>query len=379
MMPSITLVGRPFAPIGVGEDIRSTFRALRAAGLECRVLDAYDQDPPDEGLAAEIGTALTGRLAPGIRIFHLNGDEVERALDRLGSPPLGDGRNVIYPAWELPRYPAEWARRLDRFDEIWAQSRFTCDSLSGAVSRPVHHLPLASEAYLTSFLGRRHFGIPESAYVFLFLFDFKSFIERKNPFAGIESFARLLRQRPYADVRFLMKLSNSQEKPDDFARFQQAIEPYRNYILTIDKTLSDNETKNLIRCCDCFVSMHRSEGYGRGLSEAMFLGKPVIATGYSGNLDFTTPETALVLDHRLIPVAAGAYPFGEGQVWADPSIDQAAAFMVSLLDSPQRGRRLGEEASRHIRKNFSYLACGLRYRDRIESLLDETGAGFPEQ
>lgn len=374
MMPSITLVGRPFAPIGVGEDIRSSFRALRAAGLECRVLDVYSQDPPDEGLTAEIGSALIDRLEPGITIFHLNGDEVEHALTRIGSPDLGKGHNIIYPAWELARYPAEWARRLDRFTEIWAQSRFTYESLSAAVTRPVHHQPLASETRLTSFLGRRHFGIPESAYVFLFLFDFKSFIERKNPFAAIEAFGRLLRQRPFSDVCFVMKLSNAQEKPEDFARFQQAAAPYRNHVLTIDKTLSDNEMKNLIRCCDCFVSLHRSEGYGRGLSEAMYLGKPVIATAYSGNLDFTTPETALLLDYRAIPVAPGAYPFGEGQIWADPSVDQAAAHMVSLIDAPEEGRSLGLRASRHIRKHFSYLARGIGYRNRIEQILEETEA-----
>ncbi len=144
-------------------------------------------------------------------------------------------------------------------------------------------------------------------------------------------------------------------------------------LIIIDKILTDNEMKNLVRCCDCFVSLHRSEGYGRGLAEAMFLGKPVVATGYSGNLDFMDETNSCLVRYSLIDVEEGQYPYAKGQVWAEPDIDHAVYYMLKLLDDRGYGRKLGEIASRHIRTYFSYRAIGLRYKNRLEEILQRTG------
>ena len=113
---------------------------------------------------------------------------------------------------------------------------------------------------------------------------------------------------------------------------------------------------------------HRSERFGFCLAEAMYFGKPVIATAYSGNLDFMTPETAWLVDYRLVPVKPGEYPCGEGQSWAEPSIEQAAEHMARLVDDPAASRRLGARASAWIRRTCSPLALGLSYRDRLEAM-----------
>ena len=126
--------------------------------------------------------------------------------------------------------------------------------------------------------------------------------------------------------------------------------------------------KNLVRCCDCFVSLHRSEGFGRGMAEAMYLGKPVIGTGYSGNLDFMNEENACLVRYKLKDVEEGQYPYGEGQVWAEPDMDHAMYLMQKLLADRDYGRKLGSVASRHMRQFFSYRAIGLRYQGRIESI-----------
>src|SRR5512136_3068638 len=101
----------------------------------------------------------------------------------------------------------------------------------------------------------------------------------------------------------------------------------RDRVIVIWKVFSDNEMRNLIRCCDCFVSLHRSEGFGLGMAEAMYMGKPVIATAYSGNLAFMNESISCLVDYKLIPVEEGQYPFPKGQVWADPDLDQAAYFV----------------------------------------------------
>jgi glycosyltransferase involved in cell wall biosynthesis len=376
---TLVLVGHPFAPIGMGEHIRCSWRAFQAAGLTLPVRDIYSLERrSDPVLEQEFGGRLVQKLSSAINIFHINGDEVEQALAHIG-PDLPPGAyNIVYPVWELSIYPQEWARQLERFDEVWATSKFVFDGISKAVSKPVFNMSQATEVRLTSFLGRRYFGLPESSYLFLFYFDFRSWIDRKNPFAALEAFEKVCGARPRKDVRFVIKL-NRPAGPSpwqaDFPRFMRAIEQskHRDRIIIIDKVLTDNEVKNLVRCCDCFVSLHRSEGYGRGLAEAMFLGKPVIATAYGGNLDFMSETNSCLVHYSLIALKEGQYPYPKGQVWAEPDVDHAVSYMLRLLDDRDYGRTLGEIASRHIRTHFSYRAIGLRYKNRLEEILQKAG------
>jgi glycosyltransferase involved in cell wall biosynthesis/ubiquinone/menaquinone biosynthesis C-methylase UbiE len=377
--PTPVLVGHPFAPIGRGEDIRCSWRAFQAAGLVLPLRDIYSlEGRSDQAFEQELGRHLVRRLSPSINIFHINGDEVGQALDHIGRDLPSEAYNIIYPQWELSIYPREWAKQLDRFDEIWAPSKFVFESISKAVSKPVFHMPLATDVRLTSFLGRRYFDLPESAYLFLFYFDFRSWVDRKNPFAALEAFDKVCAARPGEDIRLVIKL-NRPAGPSpweaDFPRFMRAIEQskHADSVIIIDKILSDNEIKNLVRCCDCFLSLHRSEGYGKGLAEAMFLGKPVIATGYSGNLDFVNEANSCLVRYSLIDVEEGQYPYAKRQVWAEPEIDHVVYYMLKLLGNRDYGRKLGEIASRHIRTYFSYRAIGLRYRNRLEEILQKTG------
>jgi glycosyltransferase involved in cell wall biosynthesis len=148
----------------------------------------------------------------------------------------------------------------------------------------------------------------------------------------------------------------------------------RDRLIVIDDLFTDNEIKNLVRCCDSFVSLHRSEGFGRGMAEAMLLGKPVVATGYSGNLDFMNERNSCLVRYHLVDVPEGAYPQAQGQVWAEPDIDHAVFHMLKLVDDRDCGRALGEIASRHIRTHFSNRAIGLKYKRRVDGIL----SGRPE-
>jgi glycosyltransferase involved in cell wall biosynthesis len=337
-------------------------------------------------LEHELGVHLVQRLSSSINIFHINGDEVEQTLHRIGNRLPSGAYNIIYPTWELSIYPPEWAKQLARFDEIWAPSKFVFDSIRKAVPKPVCHMPLATEVWLTSFLGRRYFGLPEDAYLFLFYFDFRSWIDRKNPFAAVEALEKVCAMRPGENIRLVIKVNrpgDSSPQEAGFPRFMMAIKQSKcaDSVVIIDKVLSDNEIKNLVRCCDGFVSLHRSEGYGKGLAEAMFLGKPVVATAYSGNLDFTNQTNSCLVRHRLIDVEERQYPYARGQVWAEPDIDHAVDWMLRLVDQPGYGSKLGQIASRHIRQCFSYRAVGLQYKQRLaeilhgQSVVSERGAG----
>lgn len=371
------IVGHLFAPIGRGEDARAAFRSFKTVGFPLHVRDIFVDYYSDSDIERELDGNIVGELSETMNIFFINGNEVDIVLNQFKEDLPAGAYNICYPAWELSNYPRDWAEQLERFDEVWAQSRFVYESLKQALSKPVYYLPLASQVGLSSFLDRRYFSIPESAYVFLFFFDFTSFIDRKNPFAVLSAFEKVCRERPLEDVRLVMKIGGAVQRQEDRDRFMVEIEgsKYRDKLIIIDKSLGNNEIKNLVRCCDCFISLHRSEGFGRGMAEAMCLGKPVIATDYSGNLDFMNEENSCLVRYKLIPVREGQYPYPEGQVWAEPDVDHAVEYMQQLIADKDYGRKLGAAASRHMRQYFSYRAMGLQYKARIEEILKLNESG----
>lgn len=363
----VCLVGHPYAPIGRGEDVRCTYRALRSVAVQPALRDIYGMLAPDTDQLTEFSKACTD-FPSDINVFHINGDEVDQTLSELSMRQTRCGYNIIYPAWELEQYPEEWAVKLDSFDEIWAPSRFIQTALQLVCKRPIVHMPLACEVLLTSFLGRRYFDITESDYVFLFFFDVRSFYTRKNPYGVIEAFRRLLTARPYARTRLVLKVHGAEMNPQVITQLQSALSDVASHVTFINRVLTDNEVKNLVRCCDCFVSLHRSEGYGRGIAEAMLLGKPVVATGYSGNMDFMDSNVSFTVQYSLIPLKEGDYPHYQGQQWAEPDIDEAACYMIALVDDPEKGRRIGRHASLHMKANSGYRPSGLRYLNRLQNI-----------
>lgn len=366
------LAGHPFAPIGMGEHVRSAFRAFESAGMQTRLFDIYgmnDRDDPDFETA--FADKLTDRLSRRLNIFHINGDEIELALSHRADPNFNEAYNIIYPAWELSKYPAPWAKQLERFDEIWAPSEFIRASIQKAVSKTktVVHMPLAVDVHLSSFMTRRALGLPEHGFIYLFFFDYSSYMSRKNPFAVLEAFRRLVARHPNAPLYLVMKHKGGKPDAADAKAFDEIVNALRDQIIVIDRTLKDNEVRNLMRAANAFVSLHRSEGFGRGLAEAMGLGVPAIGTGYSGNLDFMTPETSLLVDYDLKRLKPNEYPFAEGQEWAEPRIDHAVDLMEKVWVDPAFVHQLTARARRHLMTFFSPLATGLRYVERVETIM----------
>lgn len=366
----LTVVGHPFAPIGMGEHLRSTVRALRAAGVQPKLLDVYGLDRGrDPDLERAYGDDVTRRLSRRANLFCLNADEVEAVRERLDGSDFAAAKNIIFPAWELPTYPAAWADLLSAFNDIWAPSAFVQTALAEATGRDVARIPLAVDMKLSAFLGRRWFDIPEHAFVVMFAFDFSSYAARKNPEAVLSAFEQLVARRPEAPLHAVIKFKGG--KADDPARkaLEARIAALKGRAQTITRELSDNEVKNLFRCADVFVSLHRSEGFGRGMAEAMALGVPVVATGWSGNMDFMDAETANLVDYAMVPVGAGQYVHGEGQAWADPDVAQASRLIEQILDDRPAVRRKAEVAQRRIRTELSARAVGLACVERLQALL----------
>lgn len=365
----VTIIGHPFAPIGMGEQMRSHIAACIAAFVDCSVLDIFRYAQRGDPAHHALIDGRERRDAPrGIRIFHVNGDEIDHVIAAFGARG-GDfeaGYNIIVPAWELPVYPGQWAARLRRFDEVWALSAFIRDSLASA-GVTSHLVGQSVEPAAGPLLPRRAFGIRESAFVMLHFFDLTSYASRKNPLAVLALFRQLRRTAPFLDVQLVLKVKNGERDAAGWAGELKA-DPL---VKVIDVPLDQLAVRSLIAASDCFVSLHRAEGFGRGLAEAMALGRLAMGTQWSGNVDFMTPANSLLVRANLVPVEPDAYPHWQGQRWAEPDLDHAAALLAPVLADPAGGQALARRGQMDVLRGFGHRAVGLRILARLEAI----GAG----
>jgi len=367
----VTVLGHPYANIGRGYDARLTFKAIKRAGIKTGLYDIYKYQKPNEEQKKDLVKFITNRLDTPIQVFTLNGDEVKPCFDFLGNSLSKNTYKVVYPQWELEKYPKEWAESLEMFDEIWAPSIFVQKAIQNSVKKEVHYLPLAiGEKLLPYAYSRRYFGLPESDFLFLLAFDFTSYLSRKNPWDVIEAFKQFIKGKEFSNAKLVLKLNNSTAKPELAEKLSREIKDIKDYVIIIDKIMSDIETKSLIRNCDCYLSLHRSEGWGRSQAEAMLMKIPVIATDYSGNTEFMFADNSFPIKYELIPVKEGEYPFAENQVWAQPDIDHA----VSLMDTVYFGKydhKLLDNGFKTIIEKYSIRATAFKFLERILAIQEK--------
>ena len=361
-----TFVGHPYATIGKGEELRANLRALRSLDEPVTVFDVYRGEPRTDADHLKLVEPIEiRRLAGGNRIFHINGDEIEpvlRHLAAVGSKFEG-GRNIVMPAWELPIYPQIWVEQIKRFDEVWAMSKFVQDGLA-ASGIESHHIGQSVDLKIRPFLSRKHFGFRESAFVFLAFMDFSSYATRKNPWAAIEMFRKLLAERPFDDIQLALKMKGDDQAGEDLA---ERVDLPPDAFIVINRRLSTFEQHSLMAASDCLVSLHRSEGFGRGPGEAMRLGRLALATGWSGNLDYMDHDNSLLVDYKLNSVAAGDYPQHEGQVWAEPDVEHAAHLARWAIDNPAAVRKKNRQGYLDVIRRMGDRAVGLRMLQRLKA------------
>ena len=208
------------------------------------------------------------------------------------------------------------------------------------------------------------FGL-EERFTFMFSFDFLSVIERKNPFAVVDAFKSAF--APDEGPQLLIKSINGNDRLRDLERLRWATRD-RSDIVVHDGYLDSVEAGSLMSVIDCYVSLHRAEGLGLTMSEAMCLGKPVIATAYSGNMDFMTPDTAALVPWDRISIGTNAAPYPPTANWAEPSVTEAAAAMHRLYIDPLRRAALGTAAQRDLAERFSPALTGARMVARLETI-----------
>lgn len=338
----VILAGEFTRASGLGESARLTLGALELLGVPAWPLDIGPLLPAHTADVPPPSPPATDPPPGAALILNVNAPLLPLVMARLPRR-LTRGRRVVgLWAWELPVASPEWRAGARFVHDIWATSRFAADALTPLAPGRVRvvPLPLAAVPPRPSRLGRGDFGLPDAAVVVLTSFNLASSFERKNPLGAIAAFRTAFGER--MDRILVLKVGNRNHAPADFARLETAVAGAPNIRLET-RMLPRGDALALTAAADIILSLHRSEGFGLVPAEAMLLGKPVIATGWSGNMDFMDDHSAALVRYRLVPAhdGRGVYEVANA-LWAEPDIDHSAASLRRLADDSAARAALGE-------------------------------------
>lgn len=360
----INVVGWFRAELGIGESARCMARAVEASSLDHAFVDMKLpclNRMGDNTYASRLQSTNPYR----VNVFHID-PPVSIDIDHHhGAPFRRDRHNIAYWAWELPEFPDAWVDACQYYDEIWCPSAFVRDAIAAKVPLPVQVMPHAIDFSAPVGDQKPRFDLPTERCTFLFLYDLNSYQERKNPHAVIEAYRQAFPDE--SGVQLVIKTQNPDRNPEALAKLKKALSGLEHTTL-IARTLSREDVHGLESACDAFVSLHRSEGFGLAVAEAMFLGKPVISTDWSATAEFVNENNGYPVPYDLIKLTETHGPYEKGQVWADPRIAAAAACMREVAENPEAARQKGLQAAADIREGYSPAAIGHRYAKRIEAM-----------
>jgi SAM-dependent methyltransferase/glycosyltransferase involved in cell wall biosynthesis len=367
-VPSVLVAGYLRGTLGLGQAGRAYVASLQVAGVPVATR-SIAIDPPSDGLArsapprpeerAFAELALPGGEEAEVALLCVNADQTPELVESLGDDV--DSRYRIGSwAWETDLIPDRWDTAFGLVDELWAYSSYVAENLARAADVPVVVVPPPVQAPDPQGAAIP-FVVPDG-FVFLFAFDFFSTVQRKNPVGLIEAFTRAFAHG--AGPTLILKTINADYRPQERERLRHAIGD-RKDILLVDRSLEPRELAALFARADCYVSLHRAEGFGLTLAESMLLGKPVIATGFSGNTDFMTPANSYLVDWTLTAVGPDAEHYPADGQWAEPSLDHAAALMREVFGDQAAARARGERARADVAAALSTEAVGRLARERL--------------
>jgi glycosyltransferase involved in cell wall biosynthesis len=332
--PGLAVAGDLAKATGLGEGARLMLRGLQSSGIDAWPLDLA---APNAGLPP-----------PGVPlVIHVNAPWLPHALLRLPRGVLRGRRVIGYWAWELPAVPWDWRAGLQFVHQIWAPSRFTAAAIEAIAPGRVRVVPppLGALPPARTHLDRAAFGLPDDAVIVLMSFNLASSFERKNPLAAVAAFRAAFGDRK--DRLLLLKVVNPDHFPRDFARLRMAAASQNIRIDTATLPAADHAA--LIANCDVVLSLHRAEGLGLVPAEAMLLGRPVVATGWSGNMDFMDCRSAALVGYRLVAPRDARHVYDTaGGVWAEPDQRDAVGQLRRLADDAVERVALGARGRQSI-------------------------------
>ncbi|MBQ0918450.1 glycosyltransferase [Hydrogenophaga aromaticivorans] len=360
----LNLIGYIKAELGVGEAARSLARACQAADIAYSTFDVGHQSQNLQRDDSIVAQASPRHYA--IDLLYVNPSHTAATVEHLREQGKSRGAYAIgFWHWEQPELPPHFHGAFAHVDEVWVPSTFVQDAVADVAPVPVFKVPHAVSFTPSSQVSRRTFGLPEGRKLVLVMYDFMSSQHRKNPQAAVAAFRIAARRQP--ELGLVIKTLNSEHHPQALAELLDSVADLP-HVTFINHFLTRQGSWDLMSCCDILLSLHRAEGFGLAPAEMMSLGKPVVATGWSANMDFMTTDNSLPVRYTLRPLEHDLAAYPAGPLWAEADVEHAAHCLEDLATDAPLAQRLGQRAALDIRQQLSPQVVGARIRQRLQML-----------
>ncbi|MBS1959516.1 MAG: glycosyltransferase family 4 protein [Bdellovibrionales bacterium] len=366
---NLLVLGYSSMTSGVGELARQTYESLKTVGLNPGLCDVgINPDVHKDAKNSTVAIPLDRLDQPSeVHLFAGAASELFNHSLRSKSKVLGKRYTIGFFPWELDTWPKNLAFCLDLVDELWAISEHCAKAFRASVKKPVFVMPSATQIPAFQPKKKADFGLNPEAFTYFFMYDPFSYVERKNPFAAIKAFKEAF---PTGNEKTALVIKSL--RTSSLEKIKEVIgDDTRISIIT--KKFDRDELFSFFSVMDCFVSLHRAEGFGLSIAEAMFMGIPTIVTNYSGNVDFCNNQNSYLVDYKLVPVKPGEYPFSEGAHWAEVKIDSAIDKFRDVFTDRVRRDEIVKNAKSLMTEKYTVTAVGKAYATRLNELRTQLG------
>lgn len=359
----INLIGYIRHDTGLGQSTRLLAAELKKSEIPFAI-KPYSQSREYSMTDLSFDEYCSDALPYNINVFHINPHEFTVAYLNLGKNIFDEHYNIAFWLWEMEEFPEEWLPCISILDEIWTPSEFISKALRKKTDKPVITIPYAISAPTKAEMDREYFSLPENVFLFLGMYDSNSVAERKNPKGIIRAFKQAF-ERDSKEVGLVLKINHI--KDNEMAYIKEELKGYENiyYILS---NLSKVEVNSLIECVDVYMSLHRAEGFGLVLAEAMLLGTPTIATNYSANVEFMNQDVACMVDYEMVTLEEDVALYHKGYKWAEPNEQQAAMYMKRLFEDKGYYTEKKNKAQEFIKTKLGFGQAMLKIQERFSEI-----------
>ncbi len=351
----VNFIGSAQGELGLGQAMRSMVFATLAASIPF-IVRKFKASIPSKQSNDELNQYFSERCQYPINIICVNPDTLHLLPSWVSYSEWAKTYNIGYWFWELENFPKKWKYATNIVDEIWVATDYVASAMRKS-GKKVVKIPFPLEFEMPpEEMNKQYFFIDPEKFTYLCSFDFLSSLERKNPQGVIRAFKAAF---PKGDdsARLIIKTMNGSSHSEQLIKIEDLIDGDPRIQIREDY-LSQEQMRGLIRSSDCYISLHRAEGLGLGLAEAMYMGTPTIATAYSGNLEFMNEANSILIPHGLIQINEGEYSSGEAQLWAEPDIGVAAQRMKEISSNRALQARIAQIAQNTMHQEHSYQVVG---------------------
>jgi glycosyltransferase involved in cell wall biosynthesis len=360
---SVLFVGYAEAALGLGEAFRNMLTALDSTDMPFAIYP-FSKDVETRLIGPFLESRYDRQGVYDINVAYIAVDQLPYYFSELENQIMSSRYNILQTYWELAEAPLAWRPLLKRIDELWVPNSYVANAFRPIFDQKITVIPVCVNVNRKNIYAREYFGLDDDRLYFIFSFDYYSGTSRKNPLGVAQAFGYAFPD-PTTKVGLLIKSTGPGELDPTVSQQLKNLSKIDRRISTLDRSVGRDEMLSLIDNCDCYVSLHRSEGFGLGMAEALALGKAVIATDYSGNRDFLTERTGFPVPFSLRKLMPGEYPMGEEQSWAEPDLEVAIQHMRTVFDNRGERVRRSSRGKQFIEDHYSGQGAAKTITDRL--------------